>query len=97
MYVVYHRETTRYLSSVTRATDTDLFATQAAAKAALTRAAKKDSKINRDDFLVAESTEFRKNIEKTEMVTNIMTGALVEQSVNTPWCCSVQSESYWSA
>ena len=97
MFVIYHRDTTRFLSGMTRALDKDKFASLAAAKAALTRTAKKDPKINRDDFLVAEYDQFHSTIEKTEMVTNIMTGSQVPERVNTPWHCSVQSESYWSA
>ena len=32
----------------------------------------------------------------THQVMNVMTGKLVEESINTPWSCSVASESYWS-
>jgi hypothetical protein len=32
----------------------------------------------------------------TRKVVNIMTGAIVEESINTPYSCSVSSESYWS-
>lgn len=30
-------------------------------------------------------------------VQNLMTGQMVLESIDTPWCCSVASESYWSA
>lgn len=32
---------------------------------------------------------------QTRMVRNAMTGQLVEESINTPWSCSVASETYW--
>lgn len=31
----------------------------------------------------------------THKVMNVMTGEMVEESINTPWSCSVASESYW--
>jgi len=33
---------------------------------------------------------------EVEEVTNLMTGKSVVQSVDTPWCCNVSSEAYWS-
>jgi len=32
----------------------------------------------------------------THKVRNLMTGEMVDESINTPWSCSVASESYWS-
>jgi hypothetical protein len=32
----------------------------------------------------------------TRKVRNVMTGQLVEESINTPYSCSVASEAYWS-
>lgn len=32
----------------------------------------------------------------TRKVTNAMTGAIVEENINTPYSCSVASEAYWS-
>lgn len=32
----------------------------------------------------------------THKVVNLMTGQEVEESINTPYCCSVSSETYWS-
>lgn len=29
-------------------------------------------------------------------VMNVMTGEMVDENINTPWSCSVASESYWS-
>ena len=88
-YVVYHKETTRYLPGKYQ------FETERAAKAAITRAHNK-GKINREDYTFAEYCHFVDNIEKTVTVTNLMSGNPVEQRVNTPHCCDVSSETYWS-
>ena len=32
----------------------------------------------------------------TRKVRNLVTGEMVDESINTPWSCSVASESYWS-
>jgi hypothetical protein len=50
----------------------------------------------KEDFAVAEISDFRANIEKYETVTNLMSGKPVRQSVNTPLSCDVSSETYWS-
>jgi hypothetical protein len=70
------------------------FATMAAAKAAATRMFKAGTLAN-DACAILEASEFAK-IEKTEIVQNLMTGKDVVQSVNTPLCCDVSSETYWS-
>ena len=91
-YVVYNKETTKTMQA--KAYGKDYYATEASAKAFLTRMVKMGYR--REDFAVAEINEFRANIEKYETVTNLMSGKLVRQSVNTPRCCDVSSETYWS-
>ena len=132
-YVIYNKETTRLMV-------TKRFKSEGAAKAHLTRAAKKAARkaevneifnrldkpgvsfselmdglmaegctkreaynarrtteeFNRDEWAIAEAREFFDNIEKTVVVKNLMTGADVEQSINTPRSCDVSSELYWS-
>ena len=39
---------------------------------------------------------YRNKVEKYETVINLMSGKEVRQSVNTPLCCDVSSETYWS-
>lgn len=91
----YHKETTRYLAFHRGVkTNKECFETASAAKAAITREAKRGV-IKAEDFGVLSVEEFAK-IEKTEKVKNLMTGSEVEQSVNTPHCCDVSSETYWS-
>lgn len=92
----YHKETTRYLAYHPKVrTDKTIFATAAAAKAAITREARRGA-INAEDFAIADSGTFHSEIEKTKTVKNLMSGADVEQSVNTPHCCDPSTETYWS-
>ena len=100
-YVVYNIETTRYLCNHSGVkTDKTHFETEAAAKAALTREIKntatKRYPILREQFAIAGADRFHGVIEKTETVTNLMSGKPVIQSVNTPLCCDPSSETYWS-
>lgn len=94
-YIVYHHETTRYLSKHPGVkTDKESFESLGAAKAAITRESKRGV-IKAEDFKVAEAIEFHEKIEKYETVNNLMSGKPVQQSVNTPLCCDVSSETYW--
>jgi len=95
-FVVYHKDSTKYLARLTRACKKESFATDAAAKAALTRACNKDTELVKEDFLITTHAAFR-DIEKKELVHNIRFGGMQLESVNTPWSCSVQSETYWSS
>jgi hypothetical protein len=69
------------------------YKSEGAAKAAVTRLKKSDPN---NDYDWASYEDYKANIEKTHMVRNIMTGALVEESINTPYGCSVGDEAYWS-
>ena len=91
-YVVYNKETTKTIRA--KAYGKEYYATEAAAKAFLTRMVKMGYR--KEDFAVAELGDFRTNIEKYETVTNLMLGKQVRQSVNTPLSCDVSSETYWS-
>jgi hypothetical protein len=91
-YVVYNKETTKTIRA--KAYSKEYYATEAAAKAFLTRMVKMGYR--KEDFAVAEIGDFRTNIEKYENVTNLMSGKQVRQSVNTPLSCDVSSETYWS-
>lgn len=96
-YVIYNKETTIQYRARARSVGCykEYWASESAAKAALTRA-HRDGKINRDDYAIAEARDFRDNIEKTETVINLMSGKEVKQGVNTPRCCDPSSELYWS-
>jgi len=96
MFVIYHRETTRRLDMISRNCNKEKFKTIAAAKAALTRACNKDVTLLKNEFEITDGRNFYDNIQKTEIVINLMSGKPVVQSVNTPRCCDVSSELYWS-
>lgn len=95
-FVAYHKDTTRYLCNHKETkTDKTSFASEAAAKAAITREANRGA-INADDFLVADKETFHKSIEKDVVVTNLMTKQPTTIKANTPWCCNPASETYHS-
>ena len=95
MFVIYNIETTRYLRVFRSGCwDDARYETVGAAKAALTRELKK-GKFKPGEYGVADMDAFRK-IEKTVVVKNLMSGKDVVQSVNTPRCCNVSSELYWT-
>ena len=46
--------------------------------------------------VIAHTDYVKKGYDKrTHMVRNLMTGEMVEENVNTPYTCSVASETYW--
>lgn len=99
-YVVYHKETTKLLRSPSGGVGCykEFYKSEAAAKAALTRASRpwRKNAVKAEDYAVADAETFRTKIEKTVTVRSLMNGALVEQPVNTPRCCDPSSELYWS-
>ncbi len=88
-YVIYNRETTRFLNGKN-------YATEAAAKAGLTRASKADNTMIKSDYAIASTDVFYHTIEKTVERKNMMSGKTYTESVNTPSYCSPSSEAYWS-
>jgi hypothetical protein len=87
-FVVFDKDTTIY-------TIDNRFKTLAAARSAITRLANKGTDVS--NVQVAGIAHFRQNIEKTHMVTNARFGGEVEESVNTPFSCSVASDHYWQS
>lgn len=100
-YVVYHKETTHFLRIFRDGcwTDANRFETEAAAKACLTREAKKkrNEPIKKEDYAILPRDEFDK-IEKEEIRHGIVgaEGKEFKVKVNTPWSSGPWSESYWS-
>lgn len=72
------------------------YETEAAAKAGLTRALKKDSSLKRKDFAISDTINFHKNIEKKVIKHNLMSKKPFEIAVNEPLCVDPSSETYWS-
>jgi hypothetical protein len=95
MFVLFHVESTKIVRIMRQGYWQEAkFATEGAAKACATRLSKA-GKLVLEDHAIMDTVEFKK-IEKTEIVQNLMTGKDVVQSVNTPLCCDVSSETYWS-
>lgn len=102
MFVVYHKETTQIVGKDLRPDHSKSYKSMEAAKAAITRAAKKlgvwetDPQHPKFVYGVARKSGFHETIEKKVRKTNMMTGQEYEESVNTPLHMSPSSETYWS-
>jgi hypothetical protein len=95
-YIVYNKETTRYLSLHPKVkTDNTSFASEGAAKAALTREVNRGA-VKREDFTIADADAFHNGIQKMVTRKNLMTGKEYQEDANTPLVCSPASETYWS-
>lgn len=88
MFVIYHKDTTRYARKPNGYEAK--YTTMRAAKAARTRNGWDESV-----WHIAEAGYFQDHIEKMVTVTNLMTGSPVQQRANTPRSCDVSSELYW--
>jgi hypothetical protein len=72
----------------------ETYETERAARAAVTRISK--IKDTQGSFLVMDIKSYEAQVPMRE-VTNLMTGEKVLERADTPWSCSVASESYWSS
>jgi hypothetical protein len=97
-YVVYNKTTT----AVVKLGRYDQYYGIGAAKAAITREAKKSLlPVGADNhpsvvLAVAERSDYFANIEQQVERVNAVTGGKFMESVNTPYFCSPSSETYWS-
>ena len=107
MFVIYHKQTTKIVGKDLREDPNARYKSMAAAKAAITRAAKKMGVYTGGLMLIdpshplyvygiARDEGFFANIEKKVRKTNLMTGKEYVESVNTPLHLSPSSETYWS-
>ena len=109
MFYIYERSSTLIMGKMdsrtgeVRPDHRKSYKTISAAQAALTKMSKRyradllDS-VNDPQyrFGVAEANYFHTTIEKSRTVKNMMNGAPIVESVNTPGYMSPRSESYWS-
>ena len=109
MYYIYEKTSTLIMGKMDQRTGQvrpdhrKSYSTMAAAKAALTKMSKRyradllDS-VNDPQFryAIAEVGIFHKLIEKSRTVKNMMNGADIVETVNTPGYMSPRSEAYWS-
>ena len=107
MFVIYHKQTTQIVGKDLKPDHRARYKSMAAAKAAITRAAKKMGNYTGGLMLIdpshplyvygiARDEGFFENIEKKVRKTNLMTGEEYVESVNTPIYMSPSSETYWS-
>ena len=109
MYYIYERSSTMIMGKMDQRTGEvrpdhrKSYKTMAAAGAALTRMSKRyraDLLETVNDpqyrFGVAEANYFHTSIEKSRTVKNMMNGAPIQETVNTPGYMSPRSEAYWS-
>jgi len=103
-YVIYHVETTKVLRSPAGGVGCykEAYATERAAKAALTRAVTKGKiteKEANEDYRIDETGHFREYIEKKEKRSGAgpAFGETFEVAVNTPWSSGPWSDAYWSS
>jgi uncharacterized protein (UPF0261 family) len=107
MFVIYHKHSTQIVGKDLKPDHRARYKSMAAAKAAITRAAKKMGVYTGGLMLidpshplyvygVARAEGFFANIEKKVRKTNLMTGEEYVESVNTPVYMSPSSETYWS-
>ena len=102
-YVVYNKDTTRLLHFYDLGLDKEYFATEAAAKGALTRAMKNtkivEAALTKDDFRIADRNRFFESIERKEVRKGVVhaAGQDFEVGVNTPWTSGPWSETYFSS
>lgn len=93
-YVVYRTSDSKICNE--KAYGKEVWATEAAAKAAMTRILRKE-RYPGAELRVQELQAYRMLIEETVERVNMMTGQTYRESVNTPSYCSPSSEAYWSA
>ena len=109
MYYIYEKTSTLIMGKMDQRTGEvrpdhrKAYKTMSAAQAALTRMSKRyraDLKDSVNDpvyrYGIAEAGYFHTSIEKSRTVKNLMNGAPLVETVNTPYYCSPSSETYWS-
>lgn len=82
----------------------DTYDTISAAKAAMTRLVTINmndylagmGRVARIDYEIMEQSAYRAQVPMREVI-NLMTGKPVQEPADTPWTCSVASETYWSS
>ena len=98
-FVIYNPETTYILRIVARHLGAgmrkEVYATERAAKAALTRYHAKHPEDN-VDYKISDSATFHQFIEKRVVKNNLIGGGEFEQALNTPLCLDPSSETYHS-
>ena len=90
-YVIYHKETTVIYPDYRKS-----YATERAAKSALTKAATAGKVVDKSKYAIADRGYFADNIEKVVTRKKLMSGKEIQVSVNSPAFMDPSCESYWS-
>lgn len=94
-YVIFDKATSRIITQVMASgEERNYFPSQKLAARACKQMAKKGD-IVLQDVDISEYEHYRTHVEQFREVKNLMSGAMVRESVNTPYACSVASEAYW--
>ena len=109
MFYIYEKSSTYIMGKVNTRTGEvrpdhrKSYKTMPAAQAALTRMSKRYradmlESVNDPQYRygIAEANYFHTTIEKSRTVKNMMNGAAIQETVNTPGYMSPRSEAYWS-
>ena len=109
MFYIYEKTSTYIMGKMNRHSGEvrpdhrKAYATMSAARAALTKMSKRyraDLKETVNDpeyrFGIAEANYFHTSIERSRTVKNMINGAPIVETVNTPGYMSPRSEAYWS-
>lgn len=92
-YVIYHKESTLILR---KRWYQKPYETIGAAKAGLTRACRKDPKLVREEYDIADTKTFHEKIEKFVERKNLLSREPIQVRVNEPACTDPSTETYWS-
>jgi hypothetical protein len=92
-YVIYHIDTTILFYAKGKRWYNNRYASEPAAKAALTRELKAGRMKN---LAIADVLTFHNTIEKKVTKRNLMGGGEFECAVNEPACTDPSTETYWS-
>ena len=94
-YIIYRKSDSKIMEHPR--TRTRSYGTEKSANAALTKMINSNRLSGeRSDYDESEYEYYTQNIEQYVTVRNLMSGEPVRQSINTPRCCDVSSELYWS-
>jgi hypothetical protein len=109
MYYIYEKTSTFIMgkmdqrTGVVRPDHSKAYKTHSAAQAALTKMSKRYradllESVNDPEYryAIAEAAYFHTSIEKSRTVKNLINGAPLVETVNTPNYMSPRSEAYWS-
>ena len=96
-YVIYNKATSKIIVQKMASGEVrKYFPTRILAARACTQMAKRNA-IVLQDVEISDYDYYKQHVEQFVEVRNLMTDAIVKESINTPYHMSVSSEAYWQA